>query len=93
MGPILDENWQLKKQLVDARSPIIGSTPVTKRRNRAAPPAASCSGQGAAAFSCCTAKRQHQEKLRACLAELRDMKFAFDNFGTQVIYYEENKVW
>lgn len=92
MGPMLDENWQLKKQLSDQISdPWIDSCYETAKRNGAT--GGKLLGAGGGGFLLLYCEKQHQEKLRSGLGDLRDMKFAFDSFGTQVIYYEENKVW
>ena len=34
--------------------------------------------------------KQHQDKLRRAMGDLKEMDFAIDSFGTQVIYYEES---
>ena len=92
MGPILDENWQLKKQLAGQISdPWIDSCYETAKHGGAT--GGKLLGAGGGGFLLFYCDKQNQEKLRAGLCELREMKFSFDSFGTQVIYYEENKVW
>lgn len=92
MGPILDENWQLKKQLSTQISDHWIDACYEKAKQNGAT-GGKLLGAGGGGFLLLYCEKQHQEKLRACLGELRDMKFTFDSFGTQVIYYEENKVW
>jgi D-glycero-alpha-D-manno-heptose-7-phosphate kinase len=92
MGPILDENWCLKKQLSGQISDHwIESCYENGKQNGAT--GGKLLGAGGGGFLLFYCEKQHQEKLRASLGELRDMKFSFDSVGTQVIYYEENKVW
>jgi D-glycero-alpha-D-manno-heptose-7-phosphate kinase len=92
MGPILDENWQLKKQLSTQISDDWIDANYEKAKQNGAT-GGKLLGAGGGGFLLLYCEKQHQEKLRASLGELRDMKFTFDSFGTQVIYYEENKVW
>jgi D-glycero-alpha-D-manno-heptose-7-phosphate kinase len=92
MGPILDENWQLKKQLSTQISDDWIDTCYDKAKQSGAT-GGKLLGAGGGGFLLLYCEKQYQEKLRACLGELRDMKFALDSFGTQVIYYEENRVW
>ncbi len=92
MGPVLNENWELKKQLATQISdPWIDACYAKAKQNGAS--GGKLLGAGGGGFLLLYCEKQHQEKLRACLVELREMKFNFDSFGTQVIYYEENSVW
>ncbi len=91
MGPILNENWQLKKSL----SHKISEEWIDACYERAIEGGATGGkllGAGGGGFLLIYCDRQHQEKLRRGLSDLREMKFAFDTFGTQVIHYEENAV-
>jgi D-glycero-alpha-D-manno-heptose-7-phosphate kinase len=92
MGPILDENWHLKKQLSGQISDHwIDSCYDTAKQNGAT--GGKLLGAGGGGFLLFYCEKQKQDKLRASLGEVREMKFIFDSFGTQVIHYEENKVW
>jgi D-glycero-alpha-D-manno-heptose-7-phosphate kinase len=91
MGPILDENWQLKKQLSAQISDDWIDACYEKAKQNGAT-GGKLLGAGGGGFLLLYCEEQHQEKLRNSLSELRDMKFAFDRFGTQVIYYEE-RTW
>jgi D-glycero-alpha-D-manno-heptose-7-phosphate kinase len=91
-GPALDENWQLKKQLSGQISDHwIDSCYETAKKNGAT--GGKLLGAGGGGFLLLYCEKQHQDKLRASLGELRDLKFSFDSVGSQVIYYEENRVW
>jgi D-glycero-alpha-D-manno-heptose-7-phosphate kinase len=92
MGEILDENWQLKKQLSTQISDA-GIDACYEKAKQNGATGGKLLGAGGGGFLLLYCQKQHQEKLRASLSDLRDMKFTFDRFGTQVIYYEENKVW
>ncbi len=92
MGPILNENWQLKKSL----SSKISEEWIDACYERAIESGATGGkllGAGGGGFLLLYCDPQHQEKLRQGLSDLREMTFAFDNFGTQVIHYEENSVF
>ena len=92
LGPILDENWRLKKTLSSAISgDAIDATYEKARQNGAG--GGKLLGAGGGGFLLLYCEREHQERLRRSLAPLRELKFTFDHFGTQVIYYEENQVW
>jgi D-glycero-alpha-D-manno-heptose-7-phosphate kinase len=92
VGPILDENWQLKKQMTSQISDQwIDACYERARLNGAA--GGKLLGAGGGGFLLLYCEKQHQDKLRAALGDLRDMKFSFDRFGTQVIHYEDNNVW
>ncbi len=92
MGPILDENWQLKKSLSSHISDSgIDACYATAKLNGAT--GGKLLGAGGGGFLLLYCDRAHQERLRRSLAHLRELKFAFDSFGTQVIYCEENPVW
>ena len=92
MGPILDENWRLKKSL----SSHISDGWIDQCYERAKQHGATGGkllGAGGGGFLLLYCAPEHQERLRRSLAHLKEMQFSFDRFGTQVIYYEENQVW
>lgn len=91
VGPILDENWRLKRQLsqkisedrIDAYYRLACSAGATGGK---------LLGAGGGGFLLVYCPREHQERLRRSLAGLREMAFDFDTFGSRVIYYEENQM-
>jgi D-glycero-alpha-D-manno-heptose-7-phosphate kinase len=89
MGPILDENWQLKKTL----STQISDDRIDDYYNRAMQNGATggkllgAGGCGFLLFYCC---QFQQERLRNAMADLRELDFSFDQFGTQIVHYEED---
>ena len=92
VGPILDENWQLKRRLSSRISEDrIDAYYETARRNGAT--GGKLLGAGGGGFMLFYCPRQDQEKLRTALADLRELDFSFDSFGTQVIYYEESEAF
>jgi D-glycero-alpha-D-manno-heptose-7-phosphate kinase len=89
MGPILDENWQLKRSL----SPRISDDWIDRCYRRARETGATGGkllGAGGGGFLLLYCDKPHQDGLRRELCDLREMPFAFDNSGTQVIYYEDD---
>ena len=68
------------------------STPTTKRPSSTGPRAESCWGRGAG-FLLLYCPPENHDRLRHALADLQELEFSFDSFGTQVIYYEESRVW
>jgi D-glycero-alpha-D-manno-heptose-7-phosphate kinase len=90
-GPILDENWQLKRQLSRKISEDRIDAWYRLARQHGAT-GGKLLGAGGGGFLLVYCPREHQEKLRSALAELPEMAFDFDTFGAQVIYYEENQV-
>lgn len=92
MGPILDENWQLKKSL----SAHISDSSIDQWYQRACEGGATGGkllGAGGCGFLLVYCQREHQDRLRHALADLRELRFEFDNGGTQIIYYEGDQVY
>lgn len=90
VGPILDENWQLKRQL----SQRISENHIDDCYRRAMAHGATGGkllGAGGGGFLLVYCEQEHQEKLRRGLAELPEMHFTFDTAGTQIVFYEENQ--
>jgi len=89
MGPILDENWALKRSLAKS----ISDDRIDHYYERAKQSGATGGkllGAGGGGFLLLYCEKEHQESLRRGLAELKEMNFTFDSVGTQVIYYEGN---
>jgi D-glycero-alpha-D-manno-heptose-7-phosphate kinase len=89
MGPILDENWQLKKSL----SSHISDDRINSYYSLAIQNGATGGkllGAGGCGFLLFYCDVQHQDRLRRAMADLRELPFAFDNSGTQIIHYEDN---
>lgn len=88
-GPILNENWNLKKQLTKG----ITEDRIDFYYNKALKNEAiggKLLGAGGGGFLLFYCKKEKQDKLRAALSELREMKFKFDSFGTKIIYVSAN---
>lgn len=88
MGPILDENWQLKKSLSSQVSEDWIDSYYDRARKSGAT-GGKLLGAGGGGFLLFYCEKQHQDRLRHSLSDLRELEFSFDNFGTQVIYYED----
>ncbi len=89
MGPILHENWELKKTL----SPHISDDGIDACYDRALQNGATGGkllGAGGCGFLLFYCEKDRQEQLRRAMADLRELDFTFDAFGTQIIYYEED---
>jgi D-glycero-alpha-D-manno-heptose-7-phosphate kinase len=90
MGPILDENWRLKKSL----SVHISDAWVDRCYERALHNGATGGkllGAGGGGFLLLYCDNEHQDRLRQGLADLREFNFSFDNLGTQIIHYEDDE--
>ena len=92
MGPILDENWHLKKSLSDQISNARIDAYYAKAKEYGAS-GGKLLGAGGSGFLLLYCTPENQDRLRRGLAELRELEFTFDSFGTQVIYYEESQFW
>ncbi len=92
MGPILDENWHLKKSLSDQISNARIDAYYAKAKEHGAS-GGKLLGAGGSGFLLLYCTPENQDRLRRGLAELRELEFTFDSFGTQVIYYEESQFW
>lgn len=90
VGPILDEGWQLKKSLSTkiSENKIDHYYELAMKNGATGGKLLGAGGGGFLLFYC---EKEHQEKLRKALAELRELRFKFDNFGTKVIYVGENE--
>jgi len=91
VGLILDEGWRRKKSL----SPRISEDRIDYYYGKAKQNGATGGkllGAGGGGFLLLYCEKQHQDKLRRALGDLRELDFAFDSFGTQIIYYEENEI-
>lgn len=90
VGPILDENWQLKRQL----SKKISEDRIDAYYRMALSHGASGGkllGAGGGGFLLLYCEKEHQESLRQSLADLPEMQFTLDTLGTQLIFCEENQ--
>jgi D-glycero-alpha-D-manno-heptose-7-phosphate kinase len=90
-GAILDEGWSLKKDLSSKISDdkIDYYYNLAKKNGAGGGKLLGAGGGGFLMFYC---EREHQEKLRQSLRDLKEYKFKFDNLGTKVIYNLENEV-
>lgn len=90
VGSILDEGWQLKKTLSTkiSEDKIDYYYEVGMKNGASGGKLLGAGGGGFLLFYC---EKEHQEKLRGSLKDLKELKFNFDNFGTKVIYVGENE--
>jgi D-glycero-alpha-D-manno-heptose-7-phosphate kinase len=89
LGPILDENWCLKKTL----SPHISEAWIddcyeTARKNGAT--GGKLLGAGGSGFLLLYCPKENQEQLALSMRDFRRMDFGFDSAGTTIVYYEES---
>jgi D-glycero-alpha-D-manno-heptose-7-phosphate kinase len=85
VGDILNENWELKKQL----SSNISNEFIERMISKAFEGGASggkIAGAGGGGFLLCYCKRNNQDKLRDVLAEYREMPFLFERHGSKIIF-------
>lgn len=89
VGPLLDRNWELKRSLVDG----VSDEEVDGWYHRATEAGASGGkllGAGAGGFLLIMASQERQAKVRAALAELREVPFHFAARGSQITLMERN---
>jgi len=89
VGPLLDRNWELKRSLVDG----VSDEQVDGWYHRAREGGASGGkllGAGAGGFLLIMASPERQAKVRAALAELREVPFHFAARGSQITLMERD---
>jgi D-glycero-alpha-D-manno-heptose-7-phosphate kinase len=83
LGPLLHENWELKRGLADG----ISSSEIDRWYERALAAGASAGkilGAGAGGFLLLLVAPERQDAVRAELSELREVTFRFSAYGTQL---------
>ena len=84
-GPLLHENWLLKRKLASAiTNPVVDGIYSRGLENGAT--GGKLLGAGGAGFMLFYCPQKAQERLRAALSNLTEMKFKFDGEGTKLIY-------
>jgi D-glycero-alpha-D-manno-heptose-7-phosphate kinase len=89
LGPLLHENWELKRGLADG----ISSSEIDRWYERALAAGASAGkilGAGAGGFLLLLVAPERQDAVRAELSELREVSFRFSAYGTQISVMGEN---
>ena len=89
VGPLLDRNWELKRSLVDGVSDEEVDGWYHKAREAGAS-GGKLLGAGAGGFLLVMAPPERQAKVRAALAELREVPFHFAARGSQITLMERN---
>lgn len=90
-GADLNENWQLKKSL----SPKISENKIDFYYEKAIKNGAlggKLLGAGGGGFLLFYCEKESYGKLRKALSDLPEMKFKFDNYGTKLIYSDDNNL-
>jgi D-glycero-alpha-D-manno-heptose-7-phosphate kinase len=88
MGPILDDNWRLKKTLASQISDgWIDECYENAKRNGAT--GGKLLGAGGGGFLLLYCPKENQEKLLCAMSDIRRMTFDFDSAGSTIIHYEE----
>jgi D-glycero-alpha-D-manno-heptose-7-phosphate kinase len=91
LGPLLHENWQLKRGLADG----ISSGQIDQWYERALTAGATGGkilGAGAGGFLLLLAPPERQDAVRAELSDLREVTFRFSAHGTQISVLGENRL-
>ena len=90
VGPVLNEGWNLKKNLSDKISDDrIDFYYESAKKNGAV--GGKLLGAGGSGFLMLYCDETYQDRVRRALNGLKEYKFSFDNFGTKVIYVGENE--
>lgn len=84
-GNILNEGWQLKRSLVKSISSDDIDN-IYQRGIQAGALGGKLLGAGGAGFLLFYCPKEHQERFRHEMHYFMEIKFTFDNFGSQVIY-------
>lgn len=88
-GKILHENWLLKQQLAsNITNPYINE--LYEKALKSGATGGKLLGAGGSGFLLFYCEQDQQEKLRAAMAGLREMKFKLEDEGTKVIYVGED---
>lgn len=90
-GELLHKNWMLKKSI----APVISTSNIDRYYEIAMNNGAlggKLLGAGGGGFLLFYCEKHKQDKLRKALSDLSEMKFAFDNYGTKLIYFTEDSV-
>ncbi|MBF0531542.1 MAG: kinase [Candidatus Omnitrophica bacterium] len=89
-GKLLNESWQLKRKLSDKVStPEIDA--IYEAARKAGATGGKLLGAGGGGFILFFAPLQQQEAVRKKLRKLLWVPFKFEDFGTQIIFYQPNK--
>jgi D-glycero-alpha-D-manno-heptose-7-phosphate kinase len=90
LGPLLDQNWQLKRLLGDGISnPYIDE--LYERAKDAGATGAKLLGAGSSGFLLVVAPLDRQASVRANLGELREIRFRFASRGTHIPLFEPDE--
>lgn len=85
LGLLLDENWELKKQLSSGISnPEIDNIYQAARNAGALGGKITGSGGGGFLLLCCP--QEQQNRVRTALGNLRELPFHFERFGSRILY-------
>lgn len=90
-GELLHKNWMLKKSITSAISTLNIDKYYELGMNNGAL-GGKLLGAGGGGFLLFYCEQHKQERLRKALSDLSEMKFAFDNYGTKLIYFTEDSV-
>ncbi len=89
-GKLLDETWKIKKRLSDKISnPAIDS--IYETALRAGAVGGKLLGAGGGGFMLLFVPPENQQKVREKLKNLLEVKFNFEDTGSQIIYYNPDK--
>ena len=90
IGPILHENWRLKKSLATGVSTsVIDDWYETGLKAGAT--GGKILGAGAGGFLLFYAPKDHHERICHALSQLRPVPFRFERFGSQIIFFNPTK--
>jgi D-glycero-alpha-D-manno-heptose-7-phosphate kinase len=90
VGPILHENWILKKSLAQG----VSSSVIDEWYQSGLAAGATGGkilGAGAGGFLVFYAPQEHHERICQALPQLRPIPFQFERFGSQIIFFHPTK--
>ena len=86
LGPLMHENWMLKREL----SPLISNVRVDHYYEKALAAGATGGkllGAGGGGYLLIYCEFEHQDKLREALADLPEMLYSFDELGSRAVHW------
>ncbi|MCX6994387.1 MAG: kinase [Chlamydiae bacterium] len=87
-GALLDESWQLKKSLSSKISNSLIDEKYIAAKNAGAYGGKLC-GAGSGGFLALFVPPKNQESVRQALKDLMEVKFRFENEGSQIVYMKD----
>lgn len=90
IGKMLDDAWNLKKQMSSGISNPLINEMYTKAKNAGAV-GGKILGAGGGGFMLLFVPPQEQERVRSAMSEYKETQFGFETEGSRIIFTEKNR--